>query len=108
MNEVYEVCARLEREGYDQQAAMRWIDDRGSMHTYPRTDAVACPNASECMKFARERWPDMRRFIDSSSDLGGTIDGYAALVNGHIWCHADPDQAARLALAAALEADNAK
>lgn len=69
------------------------------------TSILACPNVSECMKEARARgwhmkvncWGIAGVWLSGDGEELETALGWATVKN-------DPDQAARLALAAALEA----
>lgn len=96
MHEVYEVCKRLKAAGFPQDGEP----------IPPR-----CPNASDCMKFARERWPDRSFAVGWDTELSPPA-WWAHIVSGNgnvrelVEGAPDPDQACRLALAAALEADH--
>jgi len=106
-SDVYEVCARLKALGFPQKGYKcafatvnhRWV-------------SAACPNVSECMKYAvtcslglkvavspsdgGTHYAAAQRYVKTGEHtwnfIGGAIEGWSS----------DPDQAARLALAAAL------
>jgi len=122
MSEVYKVCQRLKAAGFPQGGpAALVVREDGKMGTalpggYSVESGIfACPNASECMKFCFEAW--------------GPRSGHGVDYDGHLYlawvqptphdaeleedeepvqytggAPTDPDQAMRLALAAALEA----
>lgn len=114
MHEVYEVCKRLKAAGFPQERADYLINAEGiemRMHASLRCMAVAQPNASDCMKFAAEKWPERSFAVGWDTELSPPA-WWAHIVSGNgnvrelVEGAPDPDQAARLALAAALEADH--
>lgn len=114
MSEVYEVCQRLKAAGFPQNIGEYMALPNGDvwrMHSVKPPDTCAIPNASECMKFARERWPSRSTAVGWDTEISPPA-WWAHIVsdNGDIRQLAenapDPDQAARLALAAALEAEH--
>lgn len=134
MSEVYEVCQRLKAAGFPQESGMGvvcynpdvspldytdgqpyWYEspfdlglhkgvNGGVFRFLKGTSIIACPNASECMKEAKARGWFMK--VQNNGYAGVEHLGMLLIIGESY--HADPDQAARLALAAALEADNAK
>lgn len=132
MNEVYEVCQRLKAAGFDKDCHLLiWnVDDDGNWagnygvsqeyaelypSVYPLSEGIECPNASECLKFARARWPESGITLDlvdnnTDPDFDGEVIEWSCTIGfscgpNYDGAHPDdPDMAARLALAAALEA----